>query len=172
MLRVGLQNNLCVSNVIPVSWMCGVCASAALVRVPSVGFCPVKDTHPVTPVSITVQVCMNTWINAVINIHIQMQEGHRELKWTSNMVQNQWAQPNEIAGFPLFFFFSDIRLCDVFPLAVVRWLSLVNLTNWAMWTFQSDGTILMENGILRTVVNRNGTLASLYLMSADRLGRL
>ncbi|CAF98334.1 unnamed protein product, partial [Tetraodon nigroviridis] len=59
----------------------------ALVRVPSVGFCPVKDTHPVTPVSITVQ---------------------------------------------------------------------------------SDGTILMENGILRTVVNRNGTLASLYLMSADR----
>eukprot|EP00066_Takifugu_rubripes_P004327 XP_003967613.1 PREDICTED: alpha-mannosidase 2C1 isoform X1 [Takifugu rubripes] len=61
--------------------------SLALVKVPSIGYSPVKDTQPVTPVSVTVQ---------------------------------------------------------------------------------NDGTILMENGILRTIVNKNGTLASLYLISANR----
>uniref|UniRef100_A0A4W6DI09 Alpha-mannosidase 2C1 n=1 Tax=Lates calcarifer TaxID=8187 RepID=A0A4W6DI09_LATCA len=61
--------------------------TAVLVRVPSVGLSPVKDTQPVTPVSVTVQ---------------------------------------------------------------------------------ADGTILMENGILRTVVNKDGTLASLCLINANR----
>uniref|UniRef100_A0A7N6BVJ0 alpha-mannosidase n=1 Tax=Anabas testudineus TaxID=64144 RepID=A0A7N6BVJ0_ANATE len=59
----------------------------ALVRVPSVGLSPVKETQPATPVSVTVQ---------------------------------------------------------------------------------ADGTVLMENGILRTVVNKDGTLASLCLISANR----
>ncbi|XP_022046125.2 alpha-mannosidase 2C1 isoform X1 [Acanthochromis polyacanthus] len=59
----------------------------ALVRVPSIGVSPVKETQPVTPVSVTVQ---------------------------------------------------------------------------------SDGTVLMENGILQTVINKNGTLASLRLISANR----
>lgn len=54
----------------------------------------------------------------------------------------------------------------------VRWLSLGHLANMCCITFQNDGTILMENGILRTIVNKNGTLASLYLISANRLGRL
>uniref|UniRef100_A0A7N6AJ25 Alpha-mannosidase 2C1 n=1 Tax=Anabas testudineus TaxID=64144 RepID=A0A7N6AJ25_ANATE len=35
-------------------------------------------------------------------------------------------------------------------------------------TLQADGTVLMENGILRTVVNKDGTLASLCLISANR----
>ncbi|KAF3854847.1 hypothetical protein F7725_022902 [Dissostichus mawsoni] len=35
-------------------------------------------------------------------------------------------------------------------------------------TGQADGTLLMENGILRTVVNKDGTLASLYLINANR----
>lgn len=68
--RLGMLNityrfaKYCVSNVIPVSRICGVCGPAALVRAPSVGFCSVKDTQPATPVSITVQVCTNTWISA------------------------------------------------------------------------------------------------------------
>ncbi|XP_068578630.1 alpha-mannosidase 2C1 isoform X1 [Cebidichthys violaceus] len=67
--------------------LCGICCTAALVRVPSIGLTPVKDTQPVAPVSVT---------------------------------------------------------------------------------SQADGTILMENGILRTVVNKDGTLASLYLINANR----
>ncbi|XP_044049172.1 alpha-mannosidase 2C1 isoform X2 [Siniperca chuatsi] len=59
----------------------------ALVRVPSIGLSPVKDTQPVAPVSVTVQ---------------------------------------------------------------------------------ADGTVLMENGILQTVVNKDGTLASMYLINANR----
>ncbi|KAM6937533.1 alpha-mannosidase 2C1 [Xenentodon cancila] len=35
-------------------------------------------------------------------------------------------------------------------------------------TFQADGTVLMENGILQTTINEDGTLASLCLMSANR----
>lgn len=35
----------------------GICCSAALVRAPSIGLSPVKDTRPVDPVSVTVQVC-------------------------------------------------------------------------------------------------------------------
>ncbi|TNN86895.1 Alpha-mannosidase 2C1 [Liparis tanakae] len=35
-------------------------------------------------------------------------------------------------------------------------------------TSQADGSILMENGILQTVVNTDGTLASLYLINAHR----
>lgn len=35
-------------------------------------------------------------------------------------------------------------------------------------TVQADGTVLMENGILRTVVNKDGTLASLQLVSGNR----
>lgn len=35
-------------------------------------------------------------------------------------------------------------------------------------TVQEDGTVLMENGILRVVVNKDGTLASLYLCNANR----
>ncbi|XP_056138138.1 alpha-mannosidase 2C1 [Lampris incognitus] len=35
-------------------------------------------------------------------------------------------------------------------------------------TVQADGTVLMENGILRTIVNKDGSLASLYLVSASR----
>lgn len=35
-------------------------------------------------------------------------------------------------------------------------------------TVQADGTVLMENGILRTVVNKDGTLASLCLLSSNR----
>ncbi|AWP08416.1 putative alpha-mannosidase 2C1 [Scophthalmus maximus] len=35
-------------------------------------------------------------------------------------------------------------------------------------TVQADGTVLMENGILQTVVNKDGTLASLYLNNANR----
>ncbi|XP_030586783.1 alpha-mannosidase 2C1 [Archocentrus centrarchus] len=35
-------------------------------------------------------------------------------------------------------------------------------------TVQADGTVLMENGLLKTVINKNGTLASLYLISANR----
>uniref|UniRef100_A0A4W6DHV0 Alpha-mannosidase 2C1 n=1 Tax=Lates calcarifer TaxID=8187 RepID=A0A4W6DHV0_LATCA len=34
--------------------------------------------------------------------------------------------------------------------------------------YVADGTILMENGILRTVVNKDGTLASLCLINANR----
>lgn len=34
--------------------------SAALVKVPSIGYSPVKDTQPVTPVSVTVQVGKTT----------------------------------------------------------------------------------------------------------------
>lgn len=37
--------------------VCGFFVTAALVRVPSIGVSPVKDTQPVTPVSVTVQVC-------------------------------------------------------------------------------------------------------------------
>ncbi|XP_068595309.1 alpha-mannosidase 2C1 [Brachionichthys hirsutus] len=59
----------------------------ALVRVPSLGLSPVKDTQPVTPVSVTIQ---------------------------------------------------------------------------------ADGTVVMENGILQTVVNKDGTLASLCLISVNR----
>uniref|UniRef100_A0A3B3BHW4 Glycosyl hydrolase family 38 C-terminal domain-containing protein n=1 Tax=Oryzias melastigma TaxID=30732 RepID=A0A3B3BHW4_ORYME len=33
---------------------------------------------------------------------------------------------------------------------------------------QADGTVLMENGILRTAINKDGTLASLHLISANR----
>lgn len=40
--------------------ICGICGSAALVRVPSIGLSPVKDTQPATPVSVTVQVCKGT----------------------------------------------------------------------------------------------------------------
>ncbi|XP_068168621.1 alpha-mannosidase 2C1 isoform X2 [Antennarius striatus] len=35
-------------------------------------------------------------------------------------------------------------------------------------TVQADGTVLMENGIIQTVINKNGTLASLYLIGANR----
>uniref|UniRef100_A0A673CR29 alpha-mannosidase n=1 Tax=Sphaeramia orbicularis TaxID=375764 RepID=A0A673CR29_9TELE len=35
-------------------------------------------------------------------------------------------------------------------------------------TLQADGTVLMENGILQTVVNKDGTLASLRLVHANR----
>lgn len=35
-------------------------------------------------------------------------------------------------------------------------------------TVQADGTVLMENGLLKTVINKNGTLASLYLISSNR----
>ncbi|XP_038562144.1 alpha-mannosidase 2C1 [Micropterus salmoides] len=35
-------------------------------------------------------------------------------------------------------------------------------------TGQADGTVLMENGILQTVINKDGTLASLYLINANR----
>lgn len=35
-------------------------------------------------------------------------------------------------------------------------------------TAQDDGTVVMENGILRTVVNRDGTLASLCLVNVSR----
>uniref|UniRef100_A0A3Q4AHU8 alpha-mannosidase n=1 Tax=Mola mola TaxID=94237 RepID=A0A3Q4AHU8_MOLML len=35
-------------------------------------------------------------------------------------------------------------------------------------TFQTDGTVLMENGILQTVINKDGTLASLRLIGANR----
>ncbi|KAI3371290.1 hypothetical protein L3Q82_023907, partial [Scortum barcoo] len=59
----------------------------ALVRVPSIGLCPVKDTQPVAPVSVT---------------------------------------------------------------------------------HQADGTFLMENGIVQAIVNKDGTLASLYLIRANR----
>ncbi|XP_037539458.1 alpha-mannosidase 2C1 [Nematolebias whitei] len=33
---------------------------------------------------------------------------------------------------------------------------------------QTDGSVIMENGILRTVVSKDGTLASLYLIAANR----
>lgn len=35
-------------------------------------------------------------------------------------------------------------------------------------SLQDDGTVVMENGILRTVVNRDGTLASLCLVNVSR----
>lgn len=35
-------------------------------------------------------------------------------------------------------------------------------------TVQADGTVLMENGILQTVINKDGTLASLRLISSNR----
>ncbi|XP_075326037.1 alpha-mannosidase 2C1 isoform X2 [Odontesthes bonariensis] len=35
-------------------------------------------------------------------------------------------------------------------------------------TLQSDGTVVMENGILQTVINKDGTLASLRLIGANR----
>ncbi|XP_072242006.1 alpha-mannosidase 2C1 isoform X2 [Leuresthes tenuis] len=35
-------------------------------------------------------------------------------------------------------------------------------------TLQSDGTVVMENGILQTVINKDGTLASLHLIGANR----
>ncbi|XP_045063760.1 alpha-mannosidase 2C1 isoform X2 [Coregonus clupeaformis] len=35
-------------------------------------------------------------------------------------------------------------------------------------TVQADGTVLMENGILRAVVNKDGCLASLYLVKTNR----
>lgn len=35
-------------------------------------------------------------------------------------------------------------------------------------TVQADGTVLMENGILQTVINKDGTLASLRLVHANR----
>ncbi|XP_041651823.1 alpha-mannosidase 2C1 [Cheilinus undulatus] len=35
-------------------------------------------------------------------------------------------------------------------------------------TVQGDGTVVMENGILRTVINKDGTLASLCLISVNR----
>ncbi|KAM9854997.1 alpha-mannosidase 2C1 [Aulostomus maculatus] len=35
-------------------------------------------------------------------------------------------------------------------------------------TAQADGTVLMENGILQAVVNKDGTLASLYLVNGNR----
>lgn len=38
--------------------LCCICGTAALVRVPSVGLSPVKETQPATPVSVTVQVCI------------------------------------------------------------------------------------------------------------------
>ncbi|XP_028442064.1 alpha-mannosidase 2C1 isoform X1 [Perca flavescens] len=67
--------------------LCGICCSAALVRVPSIGFSPVRDTQPVAPVSVTLQ---------------------------------------------------------------------------------ADGTVLMDNGMLQTVINKDGTLASLCLINANR----
>ncbi|KAJ3596833.1 hypothetical protein NHX12_003233 [Muraenolepis orangiensis] len=33
---------------------------------------------------------------------------------------------------------------------------------------QADGTVLMENGILKTIINKNGSLASLFLMEENR----
>lgn len=36
---------------------------------------------------------------------------------------------------------------------------------------QADGTVVMENGILQIVVNKDGTLASLYLIDAGRYCR-
>lgn len=38
--------------------LCGIICSAALVRVPSIGLSRVEDTQPVTPVSVTKQVCV------------------------------------------------------------------------------------------------------------------
>ncbi|XP_039881724.1 alpha-mannosidase 2C1 [Simochromis diagramma] len=35
-------------------------------------------------------------------------------------------------------------------------------------TVQADGTVVMENGLLKTAINRDGTLASLCLISANR----
>nr|XP_061825435.1 alpha-mannosidase 2C1-like isoform X1 [Nerophis lumbriciformis] len=35
-------------------------------------------------------------------------------------------------------------------------------------TVQEDGSVLMENGIIRTVVKKDGTMASLHLISANR----
>ncbi|XP_004070042.1 alpha-mannosidase 2C1 [Oryzias latipes] len=35
-------------------------------------------------------------------------------------------------------------------------------------TCQADGTVVMENGILRTAINQDGTLASLHLINANR----
>lgn len=41
--------------------------------------------------------------------------------------------------------------------------------NWeAVYELQADGTVLMGNGILQTVVNKDGTLASLRLINANR----
>lgn len=41
----------------------GMYWSAALVKVPSIGFAAVRDTQPATPVSVTVQVCQSTiWL--------------------------------------------------------------------------------------------------------------
>lgn len=34
--------------------------------------------------------------------------------------------------------------------------------------FQTDSSVIMENGILRTVVSKDGTLASLHLIAANR----
>lgn len=34
--------------------------------------------------------------------------------------------------------------------------------------FQTDGSVIMENGILRTVISKDGTLASLCLIAANR----
>uniref|UniRef100_A0A671UPI5 Alpha-mannosidase 2C1 n=1 Tax=Sparus aurata TaxID=8175 RepID=A0A671UPI5_SPAAU len=35
-------------------------------------------------------------------------------------------------------------------------------------SFQADGSVLMENGILKMVINKDGTLASLHLINANR----
>uniref|UniRef100_A0A3P8UMG9 alpha-mannosidase n=1 Tax=Cynoglossus semilaevis TaxID=244447 RepID=A0A3P8UMG9_CYNSE len=45
-------------------------------------------------------------------------------------------------------------------------LSGIDLICWL--TFQANGTVVMENGILRTVVNKDGTLASLCLIESNR----
>lgn len=97
---------------------------AAVVRVPSVGLAPVKETQPVTPVSVTAQVGTSKLHPG--DLCHRLLTGHR------------------------------IAICCQFHFEMVR----VSL--------QDDGTVVMENGILRTVVNRDGTLASLCLVNVSR----
>ncbi|RVE71820.1 hypothetical protein OJAV_G00055550 [Oryzias javanicus] len=61
----------------------------------------------------------------------------------------------------------DLVLVDV-PSIGVSTIKATQPATGVIVTCQADDTVLMENGILRTVVNKNGTLASLHLISANR----
>lgn len=62
---------------------------------------------------------------------------------------------------------SHLALVQASSVGVSPVTSAEPLTSVAV-TVQADGTVLMENGILRTVINKDGTLASLFLVPSSR----
>lgn len=59
-------------------------------------------------------------------------------------------------------------LVDIFQYSMIFFIPHIFVIQWVLFVMQVDGTIIMENGLLKATIDQTGRLMSLLLVQTNR----